>query len=464
MRFISFSDKTLEWIKIILFSVTGMLLAVSLLNTTRITAGPFEILLSLTPFRQGNTVINLPPVGEIKAFTHWFFFQLDITLLNVDIDVLSGSAHELKNMETWIEELMWGARKGIIMFGLQCLLATFAGGAILTHLFCLPKVSHRFWKGGGIAVLCFILIIGITVAIPFDIAAFDSPRYYGILSAAPWAMNFFDMGIAAVESLSEQLITMTTNLFYLFEQMEQLSPVETVSSLKVLHVSDIHNNPAAVDFVEKVVNVFNIDMVIDTGDITDYGTPLEGELVSGVADLPVPYVLVPGNHDAPPVTEILRDNGVLVLENEIADVEGITIAGIADPAYYNDEITTTAEDLKEYAKSLKYIFEESGENPDILAVHDPVIGNVLKEKVPVILSGHSHRVEIRQTEENVFVNPGTTGASGIRGLNNIDDTSYSMFLMYYNEDEEGGFSLSAGDLINVPKATGGFKLERYLFE
>ncbi len=463
MRFITFSDKTLEWLKLFLFSIIGMLFAVSFFNTTRIFAGPFDIMLSLTPFQQGNTVINLPPIGEIKAYTHWFFFQFNITLLNIDIDVLSNNANDLKHMDTWIEELMWGARKGIILFGLHCMLAAFAGGAILTHLFCPSKISHRFWKGGGIAVLCFLLIIAITIVIPFNTAAFDSPQYYGMLSTAPWAMNFFDMGIAAVESLSEQLKTMTENLFYLFEHLEQLSPVETLSSLKVLHVSDIHNNPAAVDFVGKIVNAFDIDMVIDTGDITDYGTTLEAELVSGVADLSVPYIFVPGNHDAPAVSESLRNNGVLVLENEILEVEGLSIAGIADPAYYNDNITTPKNELEAYAESHRYIFEDRDHPPDILAVHDPIIGQALKNVAPVILSGHTHRIDIQQTEDNIFINAGTTGGSGIRGLNNVDDISYSMFIMYYNKDEDGNFSLSAGDLINVPQMTGGFNLERYSF-
>ncbi len=75
--------------------------------------------------------------------------------MNVDIDLLSSSVQGLNNIESWIEELFWGARKGIAIFGLHCLLAAFAGGGMLVCLGCTPKVAHRFWKGGGIAALCF---------------------------------------------------------------------------------------------------------------------------------------------------------------------------------------------------------------------------------------------------------------------------------------------------------------------
>ena len=82
---------------------------------------------------------------------------------------------------------------------------------------------------------------------------------------------------------------------------------------------------------------------------------MEAELVSEVANLPVPYVFVPGNHDASPVTAVLQENGVLVLENEIVKVEGIVIAGISDPAYYRDEIMMTDEEIGAYALSLIHI-------------------------------------------------------------------------------------------------------------
>ncbi|MFY9115225.1 MAG: hypothetical protein WAO23_08320, partial [Dethiobacteria bacterium] len=138
MRYIPFSNKSFEWVKIILFSIVGMLIAISFFNETHILAGPFEVLVSLVPFQKGNTIIGIPPLGEIKVHTHNFFFQLNITLMNVDIDLLSSSVQGLNNIESWIEELFWGARKGIAIFGLHCLLAAFAGGGMLVCLGCTP--------------------------------------------------------------------------------------------------------------------------------------------------------------------------------------------------------------------------------------------------------------------------------------------------------------------------------------
>ncbi|NLI69429.1 MAG: hypothetical protein GX364_01000 [Firmicutes bacterium] len=457
------NEKIFEWVKIVFFSVAGMIVAISFFNETRILAGPFEVLVSLIPFRAGNTIVAIPPLGEIKVHTHDYFFQLNVMLKNVDIDLLSSSVQGLNNIESWIEELFWGARKGVALFGLRSLLVAFVGGGILSYLGCTRKIAYRFWKGGGIAAICFLLIVAFTVVAPFNIATFNNPRYSGTLNAAPWALNIFNVGLSTVQNLSEQLETMATNLIYLFDHLENFTPVDTAGNLKILHVSDIHNNPAAIDLIKKVVNVFNIDMVVDTGDITDYGTPLEAELISEVANLPVPYIFVPGNHDAPPVTSVLRENGVLVLDNEIVEVEGVVIAGISDPAYKVNEIMVPDEEIEAYARSLNSIFEEQDAKPHLLAVHHPLLGELLADKAETILCGHTHKISVKETAESVFINAGSTGASGIRGLNDIENVSYSMFILYYNIDDGEDPLLSAGDLINIPKISGGFKLERHLF-
>ena len=52
----------------------------------------------------------------------------------------------------------------------------------------------------------------------------------------------------------------------------------TDDTIRVLHVSDLHLNPAACDVIGSVVDQFAIDVVIDTGDITDFGSAAEDAL------------------------------------------------------------------------------------------------------------------------------------------------------------------------------------------
>jgi Icc-related predicted phosphoesterase len=69
------------------------------------------------------------------------------------------------------------------------------------------------------------------------------------------------------------------------------------------------------------------------GDLTDYGTPLEAEVLAGeLAAATVPVVAVLGNHDyesgaADQVAELLRGAGVKVLDGDAVELAGIGFAG-----------------------------------------------------------------------------------------------------------------------------------------
>ena len=61
------NEKIFEWVKIVFFSVAGMIVAISFFNETRILAGPFEVLVSLIPFRAGNTIVAIPPLERSRS-------------------------------------------------------------------------------------------------------------------------------------------------------------------------------------------------------------------------------------------------------------------------------------------------------------------------------------------------------------------------------------------------------------
>ena len=82
-----------------------------------------------------------------------------------------------------------------------------------------------------------------------------------------------------MDQLGDQIQSLAANLYTVFNQIENLKNVGVLTSdLNILHVSDIHNHPVAYDFIGQVVATFPIDVIIDTGDLTDWGTPLEAEM------------------------------------------------------------------------------------------------------------------------------------------------------------------------------------------
>ena len=50
--------------------------------------------------------------------------------------------------------------------------------------------------------------------------------------------------------------------------------------------------------MRQVTEQFGVDAVLDTGDITDWGSSPENRLIGSVGTLGVPYVYIRGNHDS----------------------------------------------------------------------------------------------------------------------------------------------------------------------
>lgn len=98
----------------------------------------------------------------------------------------------------------------------------------------------------------------------------------------------------------------------------------------VLHVSDIHNNPVAYNFAAQVVESFDVDLILDTGDLTDWGTALEAEITRRIEALGRPYVFVSGNHDSPQVVQRLLETSHAVVLGEPVVIAGLHIAGTGD--------------------------------------------------------------------------------------------------------------------------------------
>jgi Icc-related predicted phosphoesterase len=76
------------------------------------------------------------------------------------------------------------------------------------------------------------------------------------------------------------------------------------------------------------------DMLLLAGDITDYGLPEEARIVAReLASLRLPIVAVLGNHDyesgkEDEIRQILVDAGVVVLDGDACEINGVGIAGV----------------------------------------------------------------------------------------------------------------------------------------
>ncbi|MEW5785340.1 MAG: metallophosphoesterase [Bacillota bacterium] len=437
-----------------------MFIAAALFSTARFMISAFEFTIELIPFQRGDTVVFIPPVGELRAATHWLPFLLKITLSNVDLEMLAAGLEKLADAENMLffEEQL---RSKVGFYVLRSAVITFLCGAGTVMLLTRPIRWKRIVLGGCFAALFFLLILYGTVIAPYNIEAFDHPQYTGAIGAAPWVVNLSEQTLSAIKTMGEQLEVITANLQDLSRQLEQVQLAEPADGLRVLHVSDIHNNPAAIDFIEKVIGSFQIDLIIDTGDLTDYGTALETELLSRVAALPVPYLFVPGNHDSPQVIEAMRREGAVVLEHDLVEIKGLRISGIADPSSDGPSMTTAPDQTLSRISRAAYLLMAEEAWPDIVAVHHPLMGEPFLGRVPVILSGHTHRAAVNFEKQSALINAGSTGAAGVRGLSAPRENPYSMVVLYFSSGADERQTLVMADLLSVQQYQDSFTLQRY---
>lgn len=437
------------------------LLLLSLLGNMRTEFGPFRLVFGFSWGWPGESRLIIPPLGEIKAFTHHWPVVLSVTLDRIDLALLQHELMGVTNPNQYIMDFLPRLRMAAYLFLAKLILLGGVAGGITGWLFGWRRFA-KLWRVVAVGALSVLLIIG-GVLLDYDQEAFRNPRYEGALEAAPWVMGLIDRGLNRLPELSAKLSLVAGNLNRLFTQVDNLDPLARVDGeLKVLHVSDIHNNPAGLEFIGRVIEGFGADLVIDTGDLTDYGTALETELMRKIRSLGVKYVFIPGNHDSPEVVAGMKKfPNVVVLEKGLYKFRDLTILGWGDPAArMNDKLMAGDEELKTEAELLKEYFGKLAARPDILAIHNVKLAEEVADPPPVVLYGHDHRPAIHEKQQTVYVDAGTSGAAGFRGLEN-DTVPYSVALLRFDRPEgEKGYQLTAVDLIRIYSLNSKFILER----
>lgn len=452
----------------LLYGVILMVIGAALhfLGTMEARLGPLDLVFRMKWASQGETRIILPPMGEVIAKTHRLPVNLSIQLNRVDPTLLNTDFSSYDQPANYFYDLLPGFRRLILLFVLR-LLAIGVGAALLAGL---AVWGWKDWRRWGISALLGLILTGSVlwgVGTRYNVKAFETPRYEGMLETAPWLLDLLDNGLSQIDTLSRRLEAVAGNLNRMFSQVDQLAPLAKADGeIKVVHVSDIHNNPAAYEFLARVVKGFGADLILDTGDITDFGTPLEARLAERLAKLEVPYVFVPGNHDSPQVVSYLRKiPGLTVLDGRVKTIKGLTILGLGDPASRNGELMAPQEELEASADEIREIWQSLSIAPDIVAVHNRKTAKHLLGKAQVLLHGHDHQAKIYQSGTSWIIDAGSTGAAGMRGLENRskEGDPYSLALLRYDPAPEGSgktYQLTAVDLIKIYGMNGRFVLER----
>jgi predicted MPP superfamily phosphohydrolase len=431
-------------------SLAGMVLGLLLGARIQADVGPFRAELAMTPSLTGDTSVLIPPLGALHLDSHDGPAHLRVRLGALDqvrtqdlIDDPSGISRVSRSA---IRDL----REAVIRVGAQAL-GTALLGALALAAVVFRDVRRVAWAGGLALAVTGASVV--TAAATFRLSAIEEPRYEGLLVNAPAVVGDVSRIADRYEEYAAQLQRLVGNVSRLYATVTSLPVFEAdENTIRVLHVSDLHLNPAAWSVISTAVEQFGIDLVVDTGDIVDWGSSPETNFVEAIAELPVPYVFVRGNHDSV-VTQAAVTNqpNAIVLDNQVVSVAGLTLAGIGDPRFTPDQRALPHEPVAQQlardrvvasGATLADTIAATGAEVDLAVVHDPLAAGPLAGSAPIVLAGHRHFREVRavpplpgaapDTPRTAVMVQGSTGGAGLRGLESEEPTPLALSVLYFD--------------------------------
>ncbi len=233
--------------------------------------------------------------------------------------------------------------------------------------------------------------------------------------------------VSEFDVYQKELARLVTNVTKLYDATSTLPTYQPdPATMRVLHVSDIHLNPASWHIIGSLVEQYDIDVIIDSGDTMDHGTAAENGFLDPISDLGAPYVWVRGNHDSAATQRYLeRLKGVHVLdEGRAVTVAGLRIAGTGDPQFTPDRSVEAQGDPAERMAGIRLASalrdqKRAGTPVDIAVAHNPVAARETDGTVPLVLAGHIHNRKNEVLGQGTRLKiEGSTGGGGLRALQN----------------------------------------------
>ena len=440
--------------------ILGAWVAVLVAGRVEYQVGPFDVEYFARPGRPGTEIV-LPPFGRIVADTHFSPLHLSVTLQSVDPERVEAAARE-RGVPEIVSEVRADA-----LSALRSYLPLAIGIAILGSLVAGLLVYRRALGRVGIATLAgglaTTLVMGLA-AVRFERDAFLEPTYTGSLRLAEDLVGPVRQAGVRLQEFRAELDRIVRASLEAYGGIRS-QPTPTAGGIRVLRVSDIHGSPIGMDFALQLARAFDVDLVVDTGDITSFGTPPERAVLDRIDEFGVPYVFVRGNHDSPGIAASMREiENVIVLENTGRVVEGLLIFGAPHPLFTPEPTFDLSDEAIEEqvvaaGGELAADVAEQPRPPDIVALHDDRMAVTLEGNVPLVVSGHFHEAAEAVHGGTIFLRAGTTGGGGIDTFADLEEVPLSAQILYF---EGSPPSLVAYDEVAVDPETRDFEVDRRL--
>jgi predicted phosphodiesterase len=422
----------------VVLGLVGGWLGLVLGGTVHHEVGPLTTSMRVHPTWGGDTTLQIPPLGEMVLDTHSGPLGLEATLQGVDVEEaqqIMQNPQLLQGLRARAEaDLRWELQMAVLR-------AVTAGlvGATALSLLALRRVRVALLSTATAATA--MATAGVVAFTTWNPAALAEPRYTGLLTSAPAVVGSADDIVNDFDLYGNQLARIVENVTGLYAVSSNLPLLPPENELvRVLHVSDLHLAPHSWSVIQSVAQQYRVNVVVDSGDITDHGSRPENRYLEQVGELDVPYVWVRGNHDSITTERAMRKiPNAVVLDGKIRKVQGLTFLGDGDPTFTPDKSAgetrePTQEAVAQAAQKLADTAEEAG-GVDVMVYHDPTPAATFDGRASMALSGHLHYRRVRQGDEGTWLMvQGSTGGSGLRALEPEEPAAIKMSVLYIDRD------------------------------
>jgi predicted phosphodiesterase len=407
----------------------------------------------------GNTAVVIPPLGQISAKTHAMPMTFGIELVQLDLPRLGVSVSTDAGRDALQVRIQTDLATALRRTGVLLVVAGTIVGALTGAL-----MPYRKWKyilaaaaGGFVAVSTFFGLALVT----FDPDGWDEPKYTGTLARAPDMLQAVNRSLGSLDNLRDRFEVASQRISDLVTLLARPLDDPAGGTKAILHVSDIHSNPLGVEVTRQLARQFDVSAVIDSGDLTSFGHPVEARIGNLIDGFPVPYVFVPGNHDSTANrAELGRIREVTLLDGETTTVGGLDVLGWADPTFTASNRTTTEEGNTAREEEAALVAEAVEElTPDVLAVHDQRLAEESYGDVPLVIAGHTHERDSEIEEGTIELVVGSTGATGLGSFTIEADLPYEAQVIYFRDGLP-----SAVDYVSFKSLGSEFDIQRQVLE
>ena len=443
-------------------------------------AFPYHATVQGVPFEVQGSLFTRPGLSADTTLGDWEFPQVSGVPFGVhvspeDVDVLELTRLANGDLPTFVQRLQadftaqlpriatWLVAE--LLLGLAIGLAVAAAvNMSVRYLRNLPRRQHelRFRAlEAGVALLVTAVVAGYGL-LSYNPDWVRDSRLTGSLAAA----QLFPDQLSAYYSQQSKALDVLGSVVGIQAALQaQIEDGQTPqTALRIMYVSDMHL-AANWPLVGQYAANYGVDLIIDTGDESEFGTreELTASYLDGLraVSTTTPVVWIAGNHDSTATVEIMRSvPGVTVLGTKTATGDGydvtagvvhaygLTIAGLSDPRVYGASGAYGADDdsavdpleqqAVQSAVGTVVAAADSGTTPsapadgggagpdpiDVFAVHEPVAAEAVRAELPgtvrQTVSGHVHKqnasAKLQDGDGAIDLVEGSTGAGGLDNI------------------------------------------------